>query len=210
MKFIKEPAQHMPPTCSPHSLAAQGVGLMLCGPLTQEAEYITQENYQPIYKLHGSYNWFAEPNGERLLVIGGNKTGSIKAFHVLAKYYAEFQTILSRPNTHLMIIGYSFGDAHINSAIQDAASKGMKTFVIDPSGVDVIDKRNTRAPIREPVSGLMQALMPSLIGVSRRSLKETIYSDLVENEKVMRLFEGQPEIRRVPTVDDVWLQNRLR
>ena len=210
MKFIKEPAQHMPPTSSPHGLAAPGVGLMLCEPLTQEAEYITQENYQPIYKLHGSYNWFAEPNGERLLVIGGNKTGSIKAFHVLAKYHAEFQTILSRPNTHLMIIGYSFGDAHINCAIQDAASKGMKIFVIDPSGVDVIDKRNTRAPIREPVSGLMQALMPSLIGASRRSLKETIYSDLVENEKVMRFFEGQPEIRRVPTVGDVWLQNRLR
>jgi len=64
-------------------------------------------------------------------------------------------------------------------------------------GVDVIDKRNTRAHIPEPVTDLMHALMPRIIGASRRPLKEIINSDPVENEKVMRFFEGQPHIVRI-------------
>jgi hypothetical protein len=183
MKFIQEPQQTYP--------------FMLREHLTQESEFVTQENYQPIYKLHGSYNWFVQPNGERLLVMGGNKTGSINAFPVLAKYQAEFQIILSQPDTHLMIIGYSFGDDHINNVIKSAASKGMKAFIIDPLGLEIIDKRSPRAQIEERVTDLMHALMPSLIGASRRPLNEIIYSDLVEYEKVMRFFEGQPEVWRV-------------
>jgi hypothetical protein len=183
MKFIKEPLQPYP--------------FMLREPLTQEAEFITQENHQPIYKLHGSYNWFAEPNGERLLVMGGNKTGSIKAFQVLKRYQEEFRDMLSASDTHLMVIGYSFGDAHINGAIQAAADKGLKIFIIDFLGVDVIDKRNTRASIPEPVTDLMHALMPRIIGASRRPLNEIINSDPVENEKVMRFFENQPRIVRI-------------
>lgn len=167
---------------------------MLCNPLMQETEFVTRENYQPIYKLHGSYNWFAEPNGERLLVIGGNKTGCIKAFPVLERYQEEFPITLSQPDTHLMIIGYSFSDAHINSVIMSAASKGTKIFIIDPSGVDVIDKRDTKAQIPEPVTDLMHALIPSLIGASRRSLIEIIHRDMVEYDKVMRFFKKKPEV----------------
>jgi hypothetical protein len=169
---------------------------MLREPLTQDATFTPQENYQLIYKLHGSYNWFAEPNGERLLVMGGNKIGSIQAFKALTKYQEDCQTMLSQPDAHLMIIGYSFGDGHINSIIRDAATKGLKTFIIDPFGVDVIDKRNTKAQIPEPITELMNALMPGLIGASRRPLNETLFRDLVENEKVMRFFQGQPDIWR--------------
>jgi hypothetical protein len=183
MKFIEEPIH-------PHYF-------MLREPMMQDLEFATHENTQPIYKLHGSYNWFAEPQGERLLVMGGNKTASIDTFQVLARYQAEFQTMLSQPDTHLMIIGYRFGDSHVNDAIQIAATKGAKIFIIDILGVDVIDKRNTRAQIPEPATDLMQALMPRIIGASRRSLKEIISSDPVENEKVMRFFEGQARIVRI-------------
>ena len=41
--------------------------------------------------------------------------------------------------------GAGHGDAHINSSIQAAAEKGLKIFIIDVLGVDVIDKRNIRA-----------------------------------------------------------------
>jgi hypothetical protein len=180
MKFIEEPAQPF--------------NFMLRNPLTPDSEFITRENYQPIYKLHGSYNWFAEPHGERLLVMGGNKTASIDAFRVLARYQDEFQAMLSQPDTHLMVIGYSFGDSHINSVIQTAATDGLKIFIIDTLGVDVIDKRDTRAQIPQPRTELMQALMPRIIGASRRPLNEIINSDRVENEKVMRFFEGQAHI----------------
>jgi hypothetical protein len=183
MTFIEEPPQHYP--------------FMLRQSLTQDTGFITRENYQPIYKLHGSYNWFAEPKGERLLVIGGNKTGSIKAFQVLKRYQEEFLNMLLLPDTHLMVIGYSFGDPHINNAIQAAANKGLRLFIIDALGVDVIDKRNIRAQIPEPITDLMHALMPRIIGASRRSLIDIINSDPVENEKVMRFFEGQPHIVRI-------------
>src|SRR5882724_2154128 len=183
MKFIKEPAHQYT--------------FMLREPMMQDSQFVTHENDQPIYKLHGSYNWFAEPQGDRLLVMGGNKTARIGTFEVLARYQAEFQTMLSQPDAHLMIIGYSFGDSHVNDAIQTAATKGTKIFIIDILGVDVIDKRNIRAQITEPVTDLMQALMPRIIGASRRSLKEIIYGDPVENEKVMRFFEGQAQIARI-------------
>jgi hypothetical protein len=183
MKFIEEPAQ-------PYTF-------MLRDPMTPDSEFITRENYQPIYKLHGSYNWFAESHGERLLVMGGNKTASIDAFRVLARYQDEFQAMLSQPDTHLMVIGYSFGDSHINDAVQTAATKGLRIFIIDTLGVDVIDKRNTRAQIPEPATELMQALMLRIIGASRRPLNEIINSDPVENEKVMRFFEGQAHMVRI-------------
>jgi hypothetical protein len=151
----------------------------------------------PIYKLHGSYNWFAEPQGERLLVMGGNKTASIGTFRVLARYQAEFQAMLCQPDSYLMVIGYGFGDPHINGAIQTAAIKGLRIFIVDTVGVDVIDKRNTRAQIPEPVTDLMHALMPRIIGASRRTLKEILNSDPVENGKIMRFFEQQAHIVRI-------------
>jgi hypothetical protein len=49
MKFIEEPAQ-------PYTF-------MLREPMTQDSEFMMHENEQAIYKLHGSYNWFAEPQG---------------------------------------------------------------------------------------------------------------------------------------------------
>jgi hypothetical protein len=183
MKFIKEPTQ-------PYTF-------MLREPLMEDSEFITHENDQPIYKLHGSYNWFAEPQGAQLLVMGGNKTASIGGFKVLARYQAEFRAMLSEPDTHLMVIGYSFGDPHINEVIQTAATKGTKIFIIDALGVDVIDKRDARAQISQPVTGLMQALMSRIIGASRRPLKDIFNSDPVENEKVMRFFEGQAQVVRI-------------
>jgi hypothetical protein len=179
------------------SQPTQQYQFMLREPLMQVATFKTEDNYQPIYKLHGSYNWFAEPNGERLLVIGGNKTASIGAFHVLKRYQEEFANMLSSPNAHLMIIGYSFGDPHINEVIQAAAVKGLKLFIIDPLGVDLIDKRDPRAQIQQPVTDMMAALMSAIIGASRRPLKEVINSDPVENEKVMRFFASQPDIARI-------------
>ena len=183
MKFIEEPAQ-------PYQF-------MLREPLMQNSEFVTNENDQPIYKLHGSYNWLAEPHGEHLLVMGGNKTASISTFSVLARYQNEFRSMLSQPDTYLMIIGYSFGDPHINATIQAAATKGLRVFIVDTAGVDVIDKRNSRAQIPESRTELMQVLIPCIIGASRRPLNEIINSDPVEKAKVMRFFQGQAPIVRI-------------
>jgi hypothetical protein len=183
MSFIEKPAE-------PYRF-------MLREPMKQDSEFITDENHQPIYKLHGSSNWFAEPHGEPLVVIGGNKTATIGTFRVLARYQDEFRVMLSQPDTHLMVIGYGFGDAHINGTIQTAVTKGLRLFIVDTLGVDVIDKRNSRAQIPERMTNLMQELMPCIVGASRRPLNEIINSDVMEKEKVMRFFERQPHIVRI-------------
>ena len=82
--------------------------------------------------------------------MGGNKAGSIKRFPVLDKYHAEFRRRLCEPSARLMIVGYSFADAHINEFIVEGVDHDLKLFIIDPLGVDVIDKRNRRASIIVP------------------------------------------------------------
>jgi len=81
---------------------------------------------QPYYKLHGSFTWYL--GADRLLVMGGNKTEAIRTPNVLARYHQEFAQQLATPNTRLMVIGYSFGDQHINETICKAAEGGTCKF----------------------------------------------------------------------------------
>ncbi len=142
--------------------------------------------HQPIFKLHGSSNWRA-PGPEELLVLGGNKRFIIDRHPVLKWSNEQFSISLSTPNTRLMVIGYGFGDDHINAVIHEAATtRGFELFVIDPLGVDVMDK-NRNATIYTP-DVLAKDLWPHVIGSSRRSLRETFGSDRAEHAKVMRFF----------------------
>jgi hypothetical protein len=183
MKFVKEPDEAYP--------------YMLRELLTEDLNLTPDPDYQPIYKLHGSYNWLADPKEERLIIIGGNKRASIEKFPVLARYHLEFQHKLMESWAFIMIIGYSFGDPHINSVIMKAVNHGLKLFIVDLSGADVIDKRNNRGQIAEPVSDMMQTLIPGIIGASRRPLFEIMSRGTVENGKILRFFEAQVPISRI-------------
>lgn len=82
-----------------------------------------------------------------------------------------------------MIIGYSFADVHINKMIFDGIEAGLKIFIIDPLGVDVIGSNpslllNPGFPIRN-----------AIIGASRRPLLKTLSGqDMVEWNKINRFF----------------------
>jgi hypothetical protein len=128
--------------------------------------------------------------GSRLLVMGGNKSTEINQHPVLCWYHSKFVEYLERPGTRLMVIGYSFSDAHINNAIMQAADKGnLSVFLIDPQGVDVLDKQDPRSPLRVP-GDLMRRVNPHIIGASRRALTAIFAQDRVEHAKVMRFFDG--------------------
>lgn len=87
-----------------------------------------------------------------------------------------------------MVIGYSFGDDHINAAIRSTVVDGnLKLFIVDPLGVDVLDK-SEGAAIHDP-GELAKELWPHVIGSSRRSLREIFGTDRAEHAKVMRFFE---------------------
>ena len=90
-----------------------------------------------------------------------------------------------------MVIGYSFGDAHINETIKVTAQNGLKIFIVDTLGVDVADKRSAS------LDDQMKTLMPQIIGASRRSIREVVESDAVEYGKILRFFEGQIPVVRI-------------
>ena len=86
---------------------------------------------QPIFKLHGSANW-RDSDGGQLMVMGANKRGAIREMEILDWYAAQFSDYLTRPDSRLMIVGYSFLDQHINDAIYEAwESAQTGIFIVD-------------------------------------------------------------------------------
>jgi hypothetical protein len=92
---------------------------------------------QPYIKLHGSCNWVSGTSGPRLLIMAGQKAINIGQFPVLSWYYEEFRNHLKRPNAKLMIVGYSFSDAHINEAY---AGRNSAPPALAPGDVRPVDQ----------------------------------------------------------------------
>jgi hypothetical protein len=153
-----------------------------------QVNFKEQPRLQPYYKLHGSANWTGGGGaGGHLIIMGGNKAGEIGQYPLLDWYHRQFRDYLSRA-TRLMIIGYSFSDAHINRVIIDAAKQGrIQLFIVDPAGVDVLDKQDPRHI--KVTSELMETLRPRIIGASRRPFLSTFGTDRVEFDRLSRFFE---------------------
>jgi hypothetical protein len=144
-------------------------------------QFSIADRHQPYFKLHGSSNWRTE-NGS-LLIMGGNKSADIAASELLSWYEQQFRAALREPGARLMVIGYGFADTHINDHIQKGAAAGMKLFIIDPEGVDAVDRPKSRN-----LYNFGSSLQSSFIGASRRDFLTTLSRDTVERSKVMRFF----------------------
>lgn len=91
-------------------------------------------------KLHGSYEW-RSGGGDNLMVVGGGKKNQIGKFPLLSQYLEVFKEVCSRKDLRLMIIGYGFGDDHINEILaKGARDNDLKIFLIDPRSPQDIDK----------------------------------------------------------------------
>jgi hypothetical protein len=155
---------------------------------THPSDFHIPERCQPYIKLHGSANW-ADSQFEDVMVMGDNKSDTIQRYPILKWNGEQFLRALRGPAARLMVIGYGFGDDHINLAIREAVTRhGLRVFIIDPMGMDVLDKNIGQALITVP-HDLAATIWPSVIGASRRSLTSTFGSDLVEHAKVMRFFD---------------------
>jgi len=83
-------------------------------------------------KLHGSCNW-TDSNGKRLILTGSRKAEQIQNESLLAHYLKIFEGVLFQPEQRLLIIGYGFGDKHINKIIANAVKNhGLELFIISP------------------------------------------------------------------------------
>jgi hypothetical protein len=147
--------------------------------------YAVTQRHQAYYKLHGSANWRRSGANSALLIMGGNKSSDIEMVPLLAWYRQEFSRLTRQPDTRLMIIGYSFQDAHINAMIHIAAAAGAEIFIVDPRGVDVLDGAPSPDGLRE---GMKLALQNNVIGASRRFLSHTLSGDTVERTKLTKFF----------------------
>ena len=104
-----------------------------------------------LYKLHGSITWTAnepkidDPYGVQSMVFDPSWTQPLLIYPTPAKYgetlglpYSElfrrFAGALARPQSVLFVIGYGFGDEHVNAIIRQALAVPSFTLVIvDPS-----------------------------------------------------------------------------
>jgi SIR2-like domain len=150
------------------------------------ADALLNPGFQPLYKLHGSCNWFTD-SGDPMLIMGTAKTAAIRRQPTLETYQREFSTRLNQPNTRLMVIGYSFMDDHINAVIENAwRVHGLGTYFVDPRGRDVLrDPKMERAAIRvkRDIEGI------KLIGELRRPLSAVFAGDKFAHGELMRFFQ---------------------
>jgi hypothetical protein len=84
-----------------------------------------------VIKLHGSFNW-RMPDGSNVMVVGSEKSRQIADLPLLAWYFDIFRGMLFAGHARLMIVGYGFGDDHVNAIIAEAVEKHrLKVFIWD-------------------------------------------------------------------------------
>ena len=146
--------------------------------------FILKPDLQPYFKLHGSAD-FQVGARETMLILGGNKPERINKQPLLRWYHELFRRHLEIPDARLMVIGYSFGDPHINEIIINGVKCGLRLFIIDLAGVDVIGRRSNISPDN------VSLLKNSVIGASRRPLSMTFGGeDMIEFRKINRFFRS--------------------
>jgi hypothetical protein len=159
---------------------------------TDAGQTVPDPSSQPIYKLHGSTNW-RTADGASVLILGAAKAQAIHHNRLLRSYAETFESFLAGSDVRLMVIGYGFGDAHINSILERAAAAGMRMFLIDPLGSDLARLQNRtrqRANIIFPTT-VEQLFEKCVIGASRRTLREIFGAEVVEHQKLERFFSEQ-------------------
>jgi hypothetical protein len=140
-------------------------------------------NLQPYFKLHGSID--IRDGRDMMLILGGDKEADIAKHPLLESYHARFQWWLNMPRARLMVIGYSFADAHINRIIFDAIeNSGLKVFIVGPDGAKTIGA-NESFPLNPP-----QTIKDAIVGASSRPLRNSLSGrDMVELMKIERFFQ---------------------
>jgi hypothetical protein len=156
-------------------------------PLYKAAEdFVPVPNLQPYIKLHGSID--IQDGRNMMLILGGNKEADIAKHPLLEAYQEQFKLRLNMRNARLMVIGYSFADAHINKIIFDAIeNSGLKLFLVGPDGAATIGA-NKSFPLNPGYN-----IRNAIVGASSRPLRSTLSgNDMVELMKIERFFhDGQ-------------------
>lgn len=124
-----------------------------------------------LIKLHGSYNWKSS-DGSEAMVIGRGKTKQMMKEPLLRYYFEIFKAVLSQGKRRLLVIGYGFGDEHINSVISKAIKDDeLKLYILSPVSPEKLKKELCEGPkksedtiiIWNGISGYFQCVEDVLI-----------------------------------------------
>lgn len=108
-------------------------------------------NNSSYIKLHGSYGWVSCRGGSQM-VIGKNKEDSINQEPLLRWYFEIFKNLIYEGNKKLLIIGYGFGDIHINDILLKGVEEhGLNLYVINPTDPEVFKNKLEGKP-EQPAS----------------------------------------------------------
>lgn len=101
-----------------------------CTPITGKTnDHAWSESGTHLIKLHGSMSWRTH-DGD-LVVMGSKKEDQIKRSELLESYQEHFARHVATSCFKLLVIGYGFGDAHVNSVLEDGIRNGMLLYCMD-------------------------------------------------------------------------------
>jgi hypothetical protein len=109
----------------------------------QRDQYEQEDPSHLLYyvKLHGSMNWRTS-DGRNVMVIGKEKPTQIGREPLLDWYWEIFEQVFSCPDRRLLVIGYGFGDEHINKVIANAiTTHDLALYIICPSAPEEFKQR---------------------------------------------------------------------
>lgn len=147
-------------------------------PITDPAAHGHLRGSFNVIKLHGSFNW-RTTDGRNAVVVGTGKGGQIAAFPLLSWYREIFKRVLSAGSVRLMIVGYGFGDDHVNATIADAVEHhSLKVFIWDTGP-------NLRDRVLAAPHGA--SIWKGLLSTATRSMIEVFPSNQADTEEYRRI-----------------------
>lgn len=144
-----------------------------------------------LIKLHGSYNWKSSDSSD-IMVIGRGKNKQIHKEPLLNYYYDLFKEVLFQDQRRLLVIGYGFGDEHINSVLSEAVREHkLKIYILSPESpksfkeklCDGLEKSEDTINIWKGVSGYFQCVEDVLL--------KDVYRNQFEKEHFYDVFFGK-------------------
>lgn len=170
-----------------------------------------------LWKIHGSINWFQKANKQ---VFRSSRTDETGASHLIYPSHLKYEEsrkmpylalidqlnrFLRKPNSLLIISGYSFNDQHLNDTIVNAIKSNPNTMVIalmfdtltTEVGGEIIERYPNAIPIGIDRSNLaLWGFDEAIIGTTRGKWKSTAGSlEMEDNLKnfIIKISKGEGE-----------------
>ena len=131
-----------------------------------------------VIKLHGWFNW-QSADGSSAMVVGAQKKSQVESSLLLAWHFEIFRRVLSAGDVRLMIVGYGFGDEHVNAAIADAVlHHGLKVFIW-----------NTDSNLRNCVLGAPHGadIWAGLLSTAKQQMIDVFPENQAETQEYIRI-----------------------